>query len=81
MRRVNFLAGLQLDAADGKDMLRAFVEQPDNVRVQLVNRLAMFGNVHGKAECRIMKEESNLFHAAIFSGPVPSSNHLRLDFP
>jgi hypothetical protein len=43
---------------------RAFVEQPDDVRVELVNRLAMFGNVHGNAECRIMKEESNLFREA-----------------
>jgi hypothetical protein len=28
-------------------VLGALVEQPDDVRVQLVNRLAMFGNVHG----------------------------------
>jgi hypothetical protein len=40
---------------------RALVEQPDDVRVQLVNRLAMFGNVHGNAECRIKREESNRF--------------------
>jgi hypothetical protein len=32
-------------------MLRAFVEQPDYMRVQLVNRLAMFGNVQAKEEC------------------------------
>jgi predicted RNA-binding protein YlqC (UPF0109 family) len=30
---------------------RAFVEQPDDVRVQLVNRLAMFGNVQVQEEC------------------------------
>jgi predicted RNA-binding protein YlqC (UPF0109 family) len=30
---------------------RALVEQPDDVRVQLVNRLAMFGNVQAKVEC------------------------------
>jgi hypothetical protein len=42
---------------------RALVEQPDNVRVQLVNRLAMSGNVQAKVECRIRNEESNLFHA------------------
>jgi predicted RNA-binding protein YlqC (UPF0109 family) len=29
---------------------RAFVEQPDDVRVELVNRLAMFGNVQAKVE-------------------------------
>jgi hypothetical protein len=39
----------------------ALVEQPDNLRVQLVNRLTMFGNVQAKVECRIQKEESNLF--------------------
>jgi predicted RNA-binding protein YlqC (UPF0109 family) len=32
---------------------RALVEQPDDVRVQLVNRLAMFGNVQANEECRI----------------------------
>ena len=45
VRRVNFLAGLELDFADGEDVVRALVEQPDDLRVQLVNRLAMFGNV------------------------------------
>ena len=48
VRRVNLLAGLELDVADGQHVLRALVEQPDDVRVQLVNRLAMFGNVHSK---------------------------------
>ena len=50
MRRVNLLARRELDVADGEDVARALVEQPDNVRVQLVNRLAMFGNVQAKEE-------------------------------
>jgi hypothetical protein len=29
-------------------MLRALVEQPHDVRVQPVNHLAMFGNVHNR---------------------------------
>jgi hypothetical protein len=48
VRRVNLLAGLELDAADGQHVARALVEQPDDLRVQLVNRLAMFGNVHAR---------------------------------
>ena len=63
MRRINLLARREFDVADGEDVARALVEQPDDVRVQLVNRLAMFGNVHGRAECRIKREESNLFRA------------------
>jgi hypothetical protein len=60
-------------------LARAFVEQPDNVRVQLVNRLAMFGNVQAKAECRIKQEESNLFHAGrnmrrLLSHPLSGHN-------
>jgi hypothetical protein len=51
MRRVNLLARRELDVADGEDVARALVEQPDDVRVQLVNRLAMFGNVQAKVEC------------------------------
>ena len=50
VRRVNFLAGLELDFADGQHMARALVEQPDDLRVQLVNRLTMFGKVHAKEE-------------------------------
>ena len=61
MRRVNLLARRELDVADGEDVARAFVEQPDDVRVQLVNRLAMSGNVQANEECRIKREESNLF--------------------
>ncbi len=51
MRRVNLLASLQLDTANGEHVTRALVEQPDDVRVQLVNRLAMSGNVQAKEEC------------------------------
>jgi predicted RNA-binding protein YlqC (UPF0109 family) len=29
-------------------MARAFVEQPDDLRVQLVNRLTMFGKAHAR---------------------------------
>ncbi len=46
VRRVNLLAGLELHGADGQHVFRALIEQPDDARVQLVNRLAMFGNVH-----------------------------------
>ena len=48
MRRVDFLAGLELDFADGQHVPRAFIEQPDDLRVQLVNRLAMLRDVHGE---------------------------------
>ena len=50
MRRVNHLARRQLHLVDGQHVARALVEQPDDVRVQLVNRLAMFGNVHGEGQ-------------------------------
>jgi hypothetical protein len=50
MRRVNFLAGFELDFTDGQHVPGAVVKQPDNVRVQLVNCLTMFGKAHaGKA--------------------------------
>jgi len=41
------------------------VEQPDDVRIQLVNRLAMFGNVQAKVECRIYMKNQTCF------GPLP----------
>ena len=44
MRRINFLAGLELHVADGEHVLRPLVEQPDDLPVQPVNGLAMFGN-------------------------------------
>ena len=50
MRRVDFLAGRQLDFADGEDVLRACVEQLDDLRVELVNRFAMFGETHFENE-------------------------------
>ena len=50
VRRVNLLACRKLDVADGQHVAGALVEQPDDLRVQLVNRLAMFGNVQAKEE-------------------------------
>ena len=50
VRRINSLARRQLDFADGEDVARARVEQPDDLRVQLVNRLAMFGKAHAGEE-------------------------------
>jgi hypothetical protein len=59
---VDLLAGGELDFADGQHMARAFVEQPDDLRVQFIDRLTMFRKAHlGKEECRIRDEESNLF--------------------
>ena len=46
VRRVDFLAGLELDLADLQDMPGALVQQLDDLRVEFVNGLAMFGNVH-----------------------------------
>ena len=48
VRRVDLLAGLELDLADRQHVLRALVEQLDDLRVQLVDRLAVFGNVHAR---------------------------------
>ncbi len=59
MRRVNLLARLELDVSDVQHVTRALVQQPDDLRVQLVNRLAMVGKVQGRGECRIQEEESN----------------------
>ncbi len=42
-RRVDFLAGLEFDFADGEDLFRLLVEQPDDLRVQHVEHLAMLG--------------------------------------
>ena len=51
VRRVDFLAGRELDFADGEDVTRAVIEQLDDLRVQFVNRLTMFGKAHfGKEE-------------------------------
>src|SRR5436190_14910252 len=46
MRHVNFLARLELNLADSQDVLRPLVEQRDDLRVQLIDGLAMFRDVH-----------------------------------
>ncbi len=47
VRRVDGLAGLKLDFANLQNVLRALVEQMDDLRVELVDGLAMIGNGHG----------------------------------
>ena len=47
MRRVDFLAGPELDGADFQNVRSALVEQFDDLRVQLVDGLAVLGDVHG----------------------------------
>ena len=44
--RINLLASLEFDLTDGQDMPRALIEQFDDLRVEPVNGLAMFGNAH-----------------------------------
>ena len=61
MRRVNFFARREFDFADFKHVLRALVEELHDLRVELVNGLAMVRDVHAKAGCRIKNQESNLF--------------------
>ena len=46
VRRINFLARLELEFADGEHVPRALIEQPDDLRVQPVDGLAMLGNAH-----------------------------------
>jgi len=46
VRRIDFLAGLQLDIANGQDMARAIIQQPDDFGVQLVNGFPMFRDTH-----------------------------------
>ena len=48
VRCVNLLARFELDFADGQHVFGALVQQPDDVRVQAVDRLAMFGYVHNQ---------------------------------
>jgi len=43
MRRVDFLACLELHGADLQHVPRPLVEQLDDLFIQFVNRLAMFG--------------------------------------
>src|SRR6266404_3771456 len=50
VRRINFLTRLDFDGADFQHVLGAVVQQFDDLRVELVYRLAMLRNVHGKAE-------------------------------
>ncbi len=52
VRRINFLAGLELDFTDGEHVIGAFVEQPDDLRVQFINRLPMFGKVQSIGRMR-----------------------------
>ena len=47
MRRINFLTRRKLDVADAEHVLRALVQQPHDLRVELINRFAMLGYVHG----------------------------------
>ena len=53
VRRVDFLAGLELDFADVQDVAGALVQQLDDLRVELVDGLAMFRNVHLNAKCGV----------------------------
>jgi hypothetical protein len=46
VRRVNLLAGLALHFADGQDVFGPLVQELDELRVELVDGLAMFENVH-----------------------------------
>ena len=48
VRRVNLLVGLALDFADGQHVLSPLVHELDDLRVELVNGLAMFGDVHSQ---------------------------------
>src|SRR5687768_6418821 len=46
MGRVNLLAGLKLNLANLQHMLRPLVEQLHNLRIELVDGFAVFGDVH-----------------------------------
>ena len=49
VRCVDFLTlSREFDFADGEHMPRAFVEQPDDFGVQLVNRLAIVQKAHAR---------------------------------
>src|ERR1051325_6795674 len=50
MRHIDFLTGLELKLTDPQDVLRALVEQLDDLRVQFVDGLAVFGDVHRLCE-------------------------------
>jgi hypothetical protein len=53
MRGIDLLASLELDVADGQHVAGAFVEQPDDALIQLVNDPAMSGNGHAQEDCKI----------------------------
>jgi hypothetical protein len=57
----------------------AFVEQLNDLGVELVNRLTMFGKAHVTAECRITREESNLFGGVLGAPQFLSTEHVDLD--
>ena len=46
VRRINLFACFDLDFTYGQDVFGALVEQLNNVRIELINRLAVFGNGH-----------------------------------
>ena len=76
MRRVNFLARLQLDIADGENVFRALVQQLDDLRVQLIDRLPMFGNVH--SEGRMQKEAGRIKYDSL--GNSQELNRLTMQY-
>ena len=45
VRGVNLFARFEFDLADGQDVFGALVQELDDLSVQPVNRLAMFGKV------------------------------------
>ncbi len=51
MGRVNLLVGLALHLADGQHVFGPLVQQLDDLRVELVNGLAMFGDIHSQNAC------------------------------
>ena len=60
MRGIDFLAGFQFDFPNPEHMPGALVQQIDNLRIELVNGLPMFGNIHdGVAEDALKKLEAN----------------------
>ena len=44
--RVDFFAGLELDVADLEDVLGAFVQQANDLFVELIDSFAVFGEAH-----------------------------------
>src|ERR1019366_3205525 len=48
VRRINLLAGLALNHSDGQDVPGPLIQELDDLRVELVDGLAMIGNVHSQ---------------------------------